>query len=349
MTRQTWTATVSAVLFVLLAAVIALVPVPYVTWSPGGTHDLLARTDAGEAIAVSGARTYPTTGQMRMTTVAVTGPDSTLSLPEVLFSYWLPSREVLPRTSVYQVGQDPTEISEGETQLMRDAQSEAVVAALRQADIQVISWPMVKSVVKSGPAAGLLAVGDLIQAVDGRTTTSLQDVLDAIQDNHVGEEVTFLVMRDGQILRPVVSTRATSAEPEKPIVGITLDRGYTYEPRVTFALDPAVGGSSAGLMLGLALTDRLTKGDLTGGRVVAGSGTLAADGKVGPVGGIQEKIAGAARDGAAVFLLPVANCNDVDRVPEGMQMFAVETLGAAADVLARSLEGPPYLSVVGCG
>ena len=73
-TKQTWTATVSAVLFVVLAAVIALVPVPYVTWSPGTTYDLFARTAQGEdTITISGADTFPTTGQLRMTTVSVRG------------------------------------------------------------------------------------------------------------------------------------------------------------------------------------------------------------------------------------------------------------------------------------
>lgn len=349
MTRQTWTATVSAVLFVVLAAVIALVPVPYVTWSPGGTHDLLGRSEAGEVVSVTGAPTFDTTGQMLMTTVAVTAPDSTLSLPEVLFSYWLPSREVLPRTSVYRVGQNSSEIVEGETQLMVDSQAESVVAALRQAGIDVISWPMVKSVVNSGPSAGLLEPGDLIQAVDGQTTTSLQDVIDAIQDNHVGETVVFTVMRDGEVLHPSVTTRATTADPEKPVVGITFTTGYTYKPTVRFAVDPAVGGSSAGLMFGLALTDKLTEADLAAGRVISGTGTLAADGRVGRIGGVQEKLAGAVRDGATVFLLPTENCPDVDRVPAGLRVVAVETLAAAVEVLGEPEEVQSSGLVVGCG
>nr|WP_300150369.1 S16 family serine protease [Propionicimonas sp.] len=349
MTRQTWTATVSAVLFVVLAAVIALVPVPYVAWSPGGTHDLLARNDDRAVITVTGAPTYPTTGRILMTTVAVTAPDSSLSLPEVLFSYWLPSREVLPRAAVYRVGESPAGISEGETRLMADSQSDAVVAALRESGIQVFPWPMVESVTSSGPSNGILEPGDLINAVGDVTTTSVQAVEAAILSFHVGETVKFKIVRNGKEMQPMVTTRATAAEPDKPIVGITLTTGYTYKPSVTFALDPSVGGSSAGLMFGLALTDMLTDSDLSAGRVIAGTGALAADGKVGRIGGVQEKIAAATRDGATVFLLPKDNCADVGSTPPAIRLIAVETLSEAVDALAGLDDPQSGSSIAGCG
>jgi PDZ domain-containing protein len=337
------------VLFVVLAAVIALAPVPYVTWSPGGTHDLLAHDESTAVVKVTGARTYATTGRILMTTVAVTAPDSSLSLPEVLFSYWLPSREVLPRAAVYRVGESPTDISEGETRLMTDSQSDAVVAALRESGIPVSPWPMVASVTSSGPSNGVLEPGDLIQAVGDVTTTSVQAVSAAILSFHVGESVEFTVVRNGQVLHPAVTTRATAADPDKPIVGITLTTGYTYKPSVTFAIDPSVGGSSAGLMFGLALTDMLTDSDLTAGRVIAGTGTLAADGQVGRIGGVQEKIAGASRDGATVFLLPKANCADVGSSPPAIRLVAVETLSEAVDALATLDDPAATASIAGCG
>ncbi|MFT4107994.1 PDZ domain-containing protein [Propionicimonas sp.] len=348
MTKQTWTATVSAVLFVVLAAVIALVPVPFVLWSPGGTSNLLADGAATEPITITGTRTYPTTGSLLMTTVAVTSPGSTLSLPEVLFSYWLPSRQVLPRSAVYREGQDPSNITQDETQLMTDSQSDAVVAALREAGIPVISWPMVESVTSSGPANDILKPGDLIQAVDGRTTTAVQDVEAAVAAHHVGEAVLFTVMRDGQVQRESVTTRATTANPDKPVVGISLTTGYTYKPSVKFAIDPAVGGSSAGLMFALAITDKLSDDDLTAGRVIAGTGTMAADGTVGAIGGAQEKVAAAARDGASIFVLPRDNCVDVGQVPAGIRLVPVDSLDEAITALRTLQASPDASSVAGC-
>jgi PDZ domain-containing protein len=348
-TKQTWTATVSAVLFVVLAAVIALVPVPYVTWSPGTTYDLFARTAQGEdTIKISGADTFPTTGQLRMTTVSVTAPSSSLSLPEVLFSYWLPSREVLPRNAVYQPGEGASQITEQESQLMDDSQSMAVVAALRQSGVQVTNWPMVTSVSNSGPSADVMKPGDLIIAVDGDKTETKEAVTKAISLHNVGDPVLFTVLRNGTKVRLTVITRSTVNDPKKPIVGLKLTIGYSYAPKVSFAIDPLIGGSSAGLMFALAIHDRLSSADLVAGRVIAGSGTMDSDGHVGEVGGIQEKLAAAARDQATIFLVPVNNCSDISDLPAGVRVVPVESLAGATLALQQLADPAQAASVPVC-
>ncbi len=348
-TKQTWTATVSAVLFVVLAAVIALVPVPYVTWSPGTTYDLFAQTGQGEdTIQITGADTFPTTGQLRMTTVSVTAPSSTLSLPEVLFSYWLPSREVLPRNAVYQPGEGASQITEQETRLMDDSQSMAVVAALRQSGVQVTDWPMVTSVSNSGPSADVMKPGDLIIAVDGEKTETKEAVTKAISLHNVGDPVLFTVLRDGVKVRLTVITRSTVNDPKKPIVGLKLTIGYSYAPRVSFAIDPQIGGSSAGLMFALAIHDQLSSADLVAGRVIAGSGTMDSDGRVGDVGGIQEKLAAAGRDQATIFLVPVNNCSDISEVPAGVRVVPVDSLAGATQALQQLADPAQAASVPVC-
>ena len=79
-TRQTVTAFASAVLFVALAVLVAVLPVPYVTWSPGDAHDVLADKPQ-PIISITGLPTYPTTGQLDLTVVSSTTADSRLSLP----------------------------------------------------------------------------------------------------------------------------------------------------------------------------------------------------------------------------------------------------------------------------
>ncbi|MEU4167525.1 S16 family serine protease [Streptomyces sp. NPDC026665] len=99
-----------------------------------------------------------------------------------------------------------------------------------------------------------------------------------------------------------------------------------------------VGGPSAGLLFSLGIIDKLdgdgSGGDLTGGRVVAGTGTIDADGKVGAVGGVSLKTQAARRDGATVFLVPKAECSDAKaELPKGLRLIPVTDLDGAVNSL----------------
>jgi PDZ domain-containing protein len=103
-----------------------------------------------------------------------------------------------------------------------------------------------------------------------------------------------------------------------------------------------VGGPSAGLLFALGIIDKLngdgSGGDLTGGRTIAGTGTIDGNGKVGAVGGVSLKTQAAGRDGATVFLVPKAECGDAGaELPKGMRLVPVTTLKGAVSAL-RALE-----------
>jgi PDZ domain-containing protein len=105
-----------------------------------------------------------------------------------------------------------------------------------------------------------------------------------------------------------------------------------------------VGGPSAGLLFTLGIIDKLdgdgSGGDLTGGRTVAGTGTIDADGKVGAVGGVGLKTQAARRDGATVFLVPKAECSDAkSELPKGLRLVPVTTLKGAVDALVSLEKG----------
>jgi PDZ domain-containing protein len=105
-----------------------------------------------------------------------------------------------------------------------------------------------------------------------------------------------------------------------------------------------VGGPSAGLLFSLGIVDKLdgdgSGGDLTGGRTIAGTGTITADGKVGAVGGVALKTQAARRDGATVFLVPKAECVDAkSELPEGLRLIPVTTLKGAVDALVALDKG----------
>jgi PDZ domain-containing protein len=325
-TRQTWTAFVAAVVFVALAAVIAAVPVPFVTWSPGGTQDTLGSVRGTPIIKISGITSYPTSGRLDLTTVSITRADSHLTLPEAVLSYWLPHRDALPRDAVYAPGKTAEQVDNEEADLMETAQDDAVVAALRQAGQPVTEMPVVSSVTVGGPAHGRLQPGDLITSVDGRSGLDEDTVGKQIRTHKVGEPVRFVVLRDRVEKKVTVTTTGSQTASDVAVVGITVAVGYRYRPRISFDLGQEIGGPSAGLVFALAIYDKITDGSLLDGRHIAGTGEITPSGAVGAIGGIQEKISAAAKAGATAFLVPAANCGDVAGLKTDLNLVRVATL-----------------------
>ncbi|WP_067501684.1 PDZ domain-containing protein [Actinoplanes sp. TFC3] len=108
---------------------------------------------------------------------------------------------------------------------------------------------------------------------------------------------------------------------------------------VSFDLD-RIGGPSAGLMFTLGIIDKLTPADLTGGKVIAGTGTIDDSGAVGSIGGIPQKLLGAKAAGAQIFLVPAGNCAEAaqNAVP-GLPMAKVATVDDALAALDTFTKG----------
>jgi len=140
----------------------------------------------------------------------------------------------------------------------------------------------------------------------------------------------FTVRRAGTDLVLRVKTANVSGN---AVVGVVLRTGFVFPTKVSINAGD-VGGPSAGMMFSLAVYDKLTPGPLTGGADIAGTGTIDSAGTVGPIGGIQQKLVGARRGGAAWFLAPADNCNEVvGHVPDGLRVVKVATFTQARDAV----------------
>jgi PDZ domain-containing protein len=339
MTRQTWTAFASAVVFVALAALMAAMPVPFVTWSPGRVQDTLGSVRGTPIIAISGVDSFPTTGRLDLTTVSITRADSRLTLPEAILSYWLPSRDALPRDAIYPPGKTAEQVDSEEAVSMETAQSDAVVAALRAAREPVTEMPVITSVTVGGPAHGRLAPGDLVVSVDGVDGRNADSVGEQIRTHRIGQRVDFVVLRDREQKRISITTAESSTASGVAVVGITVGVGYRYEPRISFDLGQQIGGPSAGLVFALAIYDKITEGPLLQDRHIAGTGGITPTGAVQRIGGIQEKIAAAEKAGASAFLVPAANCRDLAGLKTDLTLIKVGTLTEGIDAI-RTLDAP---------
>ena len=340
--RRYATLVVAGVALVALTCVAFLVPVPYVTMRPGPAFDTLGEI-GGEPMFTFGddVKTYPTSGTLDFTTVSVGRSGTPLSLGEAVAAFFTDDVAVVPHDFVYPDDEsDADSRSEGAAQLSGSKDSSRV-AALRAAGYTVDGSPEVVDVPKDGAAAGLLEKGDLVDAVDGTRTATTTAVVEAVGKIEPGDRVRLDVVRDGDERTVEVTTRADPADPDVPRVGIVLGTEWDFPVDIENNVGDQVGGPSAGTMFALAIYDRLTPGELTGGRTVAGTGEITPEGRVGPIGGIRQKMAGAAADGASVFLVPAENCAEAaDGDDHGMRLVKVTTLEDAIDSLEALAKDP---------
>lgn len=343
-------AIVSSLLFAALAAALVVTPVPYVAWRPGQTVDVMGTTNSGPIIAVAGGLpTYPSEGQLLMTTVSATRVESTISLPEALVVYLGAGSDAIPREVYYPPGKTIEQVRAEATLQMDNSRTLATVAALRaEGGATVTEVPSVGAVSLTGPAADKLLPGDIIESVNNQPVETVDDVEQAVARHSPGDTITFSFQRDGRQRSEAVTAAPSGSNPRGVEVGVRWDVGYQYSPQVTFGIDPAVTGPSAGLVFALGIYDRITEGDLLGGRVVAGTGSIDASGRVGHIGGIRQKITGAERDGATIFLVPERNCLDIGDLDTDLTLIRVATFKDAVAALQLINEGN-YAEVPTCG
>lgn len=317
----------------LVLCLLTLVPLPYWIEKPGDTFDLFAAYSGGTRLSLSGTPTYPPSGELRLTTVAVQGgPGSNITIGQLIREWCSPAAAVFPIEEV------SSYVTSGSAQ--RDwisSQEKAMIAALEHQGIDI---PMVATLSEIEPdsnGTGLLEVGDVILAVNGTDIVNFSD-LDAVFDPlKPGDEVTVTVDRSG---REVTVAFATIDDGDGgAIMGVWYDPVFSFPFEVNIRIDN-VGGPSGGMMFALGILDLLTPEDELQGERVAGTGTIDVDGGVGPIGGIDLKMHGAASAGAEWFLAPEANCPwVVGRVPDGLTVVAVSTLDEAYDAIVAIGEG----------
>lgn len=336
MTQRTLAGLMAVPLLLALWLAALLLPLPYVTYEPGLTVDVLAETKGREIIQVEGEKTYRDDGQLRMTTVYVSQPDARVNLFELMRDWLSPDASVYPYQAVYQENETTEENRQQGAVDMVSSQDAAVATALEELGYDVKPGLEVLGVEPGSPADGALRVRDLFLQVDGEKVTSAKQVISAVTDAPAGRPVTFVVRRDGKPVDVSVTPRRTGA---KQTIGIQLGTGYEFPFDVSVNIDDSIGGPSAGLMFSLGIYDTLTEGSLTGGSTVAGTGTIDGRGRVGPIGGIQQKIVGARNAGARLFLVPPANCRDAAGAPNGdMRLVKATTMHSAVESIQAWVE-----------
>ena len=325
--------------------VITFLPTSYVIQRPGPVYNTLGTATSAEGeqvplISVSGAQTYPTEGALDLLTVQVVGNrERTPSWFELALAWFDPTKAVLPIDVVFPEGTTTEERNSESAAMMIDSQQEATAAALTDLGYDVGATLTVHSFVEDSAAEGVLVEGDAILSANGMPVTDAAALREIVNEGD-GDPVDLLIERDGEEATVSITPKETEIDGEKTLLlGVTLMTAYDFPIDVTIQLNN-VGGPSAGMMFALGIIDTLTPEELNGGESVAGTGTITADGTVGPIGGIRQKLWGAKDAGAEWFLAPASNCDEVvGHVPDGLQVFSVETLDDALAALEVVRDG----------
>jgi Lon-like protease len=324
----------------------SFVPADYVIKRPGEeTPDVLGTIQIEgnpvSLIDIPSQTTYPTTGSLHMLTVSTVGNRESRPSWFAVFQAWIdPTQDVVPLDEAFPEGQTTEESQQQSAAQMDQSQQAAVAAALSATGYDYETTVSVGALAEGGPSIDILEVGDVITAVNATPVFTPADLRTLIADHGTETPLTLTISREGAELVVEVTPVLSADDEPRPAIGIIASTNYVFPFEIEIEQGD-IGGPSAGQIFALGIIDKLTPGALLDGFSVAGTGTIAPTGEIGPIGGITQKLYGAERAGATVFLAPMSNCADIAAgpVPEGLDIYAVNTLGQSLYVLNTLTSG----------
>lgn len=324
--RATVLLALATVLVVAFAASL-LVKVPYVILKPGPAPNTLGKLDGKQILTVTGTKTYPTAGQLHFTTVSMYGgPGNRPSWLEYQLAKLSSHAQVYKESDLFAPKTTQQQVQQENEAEMTGSQSSAEVVAAREAGFTVPETIVIAAIAPKAPAHTMLHAKDVITSVNGVKIPDSPTLQRQMKKVKPGQQVTLGITRAG---KPMTFQVPTSNDDGRAVMGLLLDP----QAKMPFAVHlnvGDVGGPSAGMMFTLAIYDTVTPGALTGGKDIAGTGTVDSAGDVGPIGGIREKVVGARDSGATAFLAPADNCAELKgHVPSGLTVYRVSTVDQA--------------------
>ncbi|MGH2809140.1 MAG: YlbL family protein [Actinomycetota bacterium] len=323
-----WRWAVVGIFGAILLVVAFFVPIPiFYAYLPGPTPAV------DDLVKVDDTRTYSSEGTFLVTTVSV---DIEVTFAEMIWAGFDKSKVIVDAESVTG-GQSLEQLQRDQEAQMRDANRSAEEVAFGALGFgrPKGDGARVLGTVRDYPAAEVLDPGDKIVAVDAHRVQTTCDVGRRIDQHEIGDEVALTIVRKRE--RRVVRVRTVASPQDRgaPFLGVYMEPiNYRFTPGVDVKFDPGdIAGPSAGLMFALSLYDQLTPDDLTHGQTIAGTGTISCDGGVGPIGGVEQKVAGAEREGAEIFLSPAANFAAAKGAATDIEVVEISNFSEALDYL----------------
>jgi Lon-like protease len=273
-------------------------PLPYYVSRPG-----LAKV-LDEIIDVENG--YENDGEFMLTTIRIGKANIITFLMTKVNEYY----QLEPIEAIRLENETDEEYQIRQLYYMENSQENAIQLAYEKAGKEIkvqMNGIYILNVMDGSPAEGVLKAGDRITSIDGETFDSAKGFTDYIQSKQAGDKIEVTINRNEKIITETIELRIIE-EIGKPGIGISLveDKEIMSNPEVDINTSE-IGGPSAGLMFALEIYNQLIDEDITKGFSIAGTGTISPDGKVGPIGGIDQKVVAADKAGAEIFFAPNEN------------------------------------------
>jgi PDZ domain-containing protein len=278
---------------------------------------------------------HPPDGTFILTSVLVQTP---ITAGEWVVGKLNPVVKIVPPETIVPEDTTPQEQARQGFEMLDESETTAIVVGLRLAGFKADLVGKGIEVVELQPdshAVGILQPGDVITQVNGEAVLMPSELVDRIKAQ-TGKSVRLAFQRAGRQLEADVPLIPPIQSGDAPRIGVVIQPAG-FDVDLPFPVEihsqKIVGGPSAGLMFTLTVYNLLTPDDLTAGLRIAGTGTIALDGTVGPIGGVEQKVAAAEAAGAVYFLCPADNYNDAVAVARNIQVIKIANVEQALTFL----------------
>lgn len=289
--RPTW---LKLLLILIIIYLFAFQPIPYYMESPGRAFGLNNMVEINDEYAENSGEFYITTVGIQQVT------------PMTALTSIRPFHDLMSERALFGEISDFEAYDMIQQYYMESSGNTAIQVAFDAADLPYeleFNGVYVLQVLEGSDFAEELKVGDTVKAVDQQEFESSHDFIDYISKLEVGDTVEITYERAGEMHQ--TSGELTLLESGLPGIGIGLVDNTTLHTDPSVEIHSGgIGGPSAGLMFSLQIYNTLIPENILGEYKIAGTGTIAPDGTVGRIGGIDKKIVAADNEGADYFLAP---------------------------------------------
>ena len=282
------------IIFLIVCYFVFTFPLPYYIYAGGGTIDINDRVlIEGNNSSSKGSLNFAYVKELE-------GNVASFILGNIIPWYDIKKQESVELNE----DETPEDIMFRNKIYLENANQTAIMLAYQKAEKKVsISGKHFYIIYEEEKEDNGLRVGDELIKVNGKEIKEVEDYTEEIQNFSVGDKVKVTVIRND---KEIEVTPTVKEDNGKKLTGVSVSTIYDYKtnPKVSLKFKDSEGGPSGGLMLTLAIYDKLTKGDLTNGLTIVGTGTISSDGTVGEIGGVKYKLSGAVKAKADLFLVP---------------------------------------------